>query len=101
MGMLEQSINEIKAKLGDTCDLRNVEGSERVLSVIAGGFILGYSIKKLFKRPLVALSGVTLGGALIARGVTGKCPVAGTGDGVEGEEDDRNLTLIERRYFEK
>jgi len=102
MGMLEQGIDNLKAKLEDVCEYGTVGGSERILSVIAGGFILGYSIKKLFKRPMTALSGMTLGSALVMRGVTGRCPVKGAIEKEqEREEEDRNLTLIERRYFEK
>lgn len=99
MGIVEQTVDKMKAKLDDACELGTLTGSERMLSVIAGGFILGYSVKKLLKRPLTALSGVTLGSALIARGVTGSCPIKGAME--SSEEEDRNLTLIERRYFEK
>ncbi|HLT87104.1 MAG TPA: DUF2892 domain-containing protein [Sphingobacterium sp.] len=89
----------MKTKLDDACEHGAIGSSERMLSVIAGGFILGYSVKKLLKKPLSAVSGITLGGALIARGVTGKCPI--TGAIGNGEEEEKNLTLIERRYFEK
>lgn len=99
MGIIEQTADKMKAKLDDACELGNLSGSERILSVIAGGFILGYSIKKIFKRPLTAISGVTLGSGLIARGVKGNCPVKGALE--HADEEDRNLTLIERRYFEK
>ncbi len=99
MGIIEQAVDKMKVKLDDACEQGTITSSERMLSVIAGGFILGYSLKKVIKKPLTALSGVTLGGALIARGITGKCPV--TGAIHQAEEEERNLTLIERRYFEK
>lgn len=99
MGIIDQAVDKMKTKLDDACEHGTIGSSERMLSVIAGGFILGYSVKKLLKKPLRAISGVTLGGALIARGLTGKCPVVGAIEGAE--EEERNLTLIERRYFEK
>ncbi|MBD1425270.1 YgaP family membrane protein [Sphingobacterium arenae] len=99
MGIIDQAVDKMKTKLDDACEHGTIGRSERMLSVIAGGFILGYSLKKIIKKPLRALSGVTLGGALIVRGVTGKCPVVGAID--HAEEEERNLTLIERRYFEK
>lgn len=97
MGIIEQAVDTMRTKLDSVCEQGKIANSERMLSVIAGGFILGYSIKKLVKKPLSALSGVTLGGALIARGLTGKCPVSGAMD----QADERNLTLIERKYFDK
>ncbi|TYR31304.1 DUF2892 domain-containing protein [Sphingobacterium phlebotomi] len=99
MGIVEQAVDKMKTKLDDACEHGAIGSSERMLSVIAGGFILGYSVKKLLKKPLRAISGVTLGGALIARGITGRCPVKGALE--NAEEEERNLTLIERRYFEK
>lgn len=101
MGIVEQMVDKVKAKVVDACERGTITKSERMLSVIAGGFILGYSVKKLFKRPFAAISGVTLGSTLIARGVTGQCPVVGAIENVEEGEEERNLTLIERRYFEK
>lgn len=99
MGVIEQAVDQMKTKLDDVCEHGAIGSSERMLSVIAGGFILGYSVKKILKKPLRAISGVALGGALVARGITGKCPVKGAME--NAEEEDRNLTLIERRYFEK
>lgn len=101
MGIVEQTVDKMKAKLDDACEMGTISGPERILSVIAGGFILGYSVKRLFKRPLAAISGVTVGTTLIARGVAGKCPVVGAMENAEEGEEERNLTLIERRYFEK
>ena len=98
--MINQVVDKMKEKLDTACEKGRISGSERLLSVVAGSFIFGYSAKKIFKRPLTALSGLTLGGALLMRGVTGKCPVKGMIEQAE-EEKERNLTLIERRYFEK
>ncbi|PRD47063.1 YgaP-like transmembrane domain [Sphingobacterium haloxyli] len=100
MGIIEQAADKMKTKLDDVCEHGKIASSERMLSVIAGGFILGYGIKKILKNPLRAISGVTLGSALVMRGLTGKCPVKGAVEAAAGEEE-RNLALIERRYFEK
>lgn len=100
MGIIDKTADNIKNKLADACEYGTIGSSERMLSVVAGGFILGYSVKKLFKKPLRGVSGVTLGSALVMRGLTGKCPIKGLIQQAE-EEDQRNLTLIERRYFEK
>ena len=101
MGIIDQAVDKMKAKLDESCEHGTIGSSERVLSVIAGSFILGYSVKKLLKKPLRAVSGVTLGSALIARGVSGKCPIVGAIQESEREEQEQKLTLIERRYFEK
>lgn len=99
MGIIDQAVDKMKTKLDEACEHGTIGSSERMLSVIAGGFILGYSVKKLLKKPLRAISGVTLGSALIARGITGRCLIKGALE--NAEEEKRNLTLIERRYFEK
>ena len=57
---------------------------------------LGMGLKSIVKRPMRAFSGVTLGGALIYRGVTGYCPVK---ESIEPKEPE--ATVIEHRYFVK
>ncbi|MCT1531419.1 DUF2892 domain-containing protein [Sphingobacterium daejeonense] len=95
-GILNFAIDKVKTKLDESCELGNVGTSERILSVIAGGFILGMGARKLFKNPITAFSGITLGGALIFRGVTGSCPVK---EAIEGKQPE--ATVIEHRYFVK
>lgn len=95
--LLTFAFDKIKNKIKDDCIEENIGTSERVLSVIAGGFILGMGVKKLFKSPLTGFSGLTLGGALIYRGVTGHCDVKN----VLEDKDIKKVEVIEHRYFVK
>jgi len=95
--LLTFALDKIKSKIEEDCIEENIGTSERVLSVIAGGFILGLGVKKLLKSPLTGFSGVTLGGALIYRGVTGHCEVKT----VLEDKDIKKVEVIEHRYFVK
>ena len=53
----------------------NVSMSERYLSLGTGAFITLKGITNIFSHPLIALTELGLGGALMYRGVTGYCPV--------------------------
>ncbi|UIR57631.1 DUF2892 domain-containing protein [Sphingobacterium sp. SRCM116780] len=94
--LVDKAISKIKSKIDEDCENGKIETSERILSVVAGGFILGAGVKYLFKHPLTALSGLSLGGALVYRGVTGKCAIKKA-----IEDDSEQLEMIERRYFVK
>ncbi|EEI93311.1 hypothetical protein HMPREF0765_1113 [Sphingobacterium spiritivorum ATCC 33300] len=96
--ILNLALEKVKDKLDTGCVDGNVGNSERVLSVVAGGFILGIGIRNIFKSPLTGFSTLTLGGALVWRGVTGKCVVKDTIAKATGEKD---VTVIEHRYFVK
>lgn len=95
--LLTFAFDKIKAKIKDDCIEENIGASERVLSVIAGGFILGLGVKKLFKSPLTGISGLTLGGTLIYRGVTGHCDIKKMLE----DKDVKKVEVIEHRYFVK
>ncbi|ERJ61256.1 YgaP family membrane protein [Sphingobacterium paucimobilis] len=97
--LLNYALEKIKNKLNDDCIDGNVSTSERILSVVAGGLILGIGVKQLIKRPMTALTGVTLGGALVYRGITGHCSIKSTIDKLS--KDDNEVTVIEHRYFVK
>ena len=73
--------------------------SERILSVVAGGLILSIGVKQFLKNPITAISGVGLGGALVYRGITGKCTVKSAIEQLTNEKDE--VTVIEHRYFVK
>jgi len=49
----------------------NVGRNERLVSVLAGGVLLGWSLRNRALRGLL----VPLGGSLLARGLSGRCPV--------------------------
>ncbi|MDF2478969.1 MAG: hypothetical protein K0S24_4452 [Sphingobacterium sp.] len=95
--LLTFAFDKIKAKVKDDCIEENIGTSERVLSVIAGGFILGLGVKKILKSPLTGLSGLTLGGTLIYRGVTGHCDVKK----ILENKNVEKIEVIEHRYFVK
>ena len=97
--IIDYAINKVKTKLDEDCVNGNVGTSERILSVVAGGLILGIGTKSLFKHPLTALSGITLGGALVYRGITGHCTLKEAVENITNEKDD--VTVIEHRYFVK
>lgn len=100
MSILDLVINKVKERIDEACEHGEIPQSERVLSVVAGGFIVGFSAKRILKSPLTAISGLTLGSALVVRGVTGKCAVKGT---VEAKKhvNEEDVTIVEHRYFVK
>ncbi|SJN49136.1 YgaP family membrane protein [Sphingobacterium faecium] len=94
--LVDKVISKVKSKVDENCENGKIETSERILSVVAGGFILGAGVRFLIKHPLTALSGLSLGGALVYRGVTGKCAVKKAID-----DDAERVEVIEHRYFIK
>ncbi len=98
MAIIDNVVERIKDRIEQACDNGRIPDSERLLSVIAGGFIVAYSVKSVLKNPLTAVSGLTLGGALLVRGVTGKCVVKGA---VTPNEEEVSHTVVEHRYFVK
>lgn len=95
--LLTFAFDKIKSKIDEDCIEENIGTSERVLSVIAGGFILGLGVKKILKSPVTGFSGLTLGGALIYRGVTGHCDVKK----MLGDKEVKKVEVVEHRYFVK
>ncbi len=101
MGIVDLAFNKAKEKIDEACAHGEISDSERMLSVVAGGFILAFSIKRVFKSPLTAISGLTLGSALLTRGITGNCPIKGALDSNEVVDVDKNITVIEHRHVVK
>ncbi|MBE8715087.1 DUF2892 domain-containing protein [Sphingobacterium sp. KB22] len=99
MSVLNFVFNQLKDKLDDACEHGEIGNSERILSVISGGFILGVGLKKLFHSPLTGFSGMALGGGLIYRGISGKCAIKGAINAAK--EEDEKVTVVEHRYFVK
>jgi uncharacterized membrane protein len=75
--------NEIKDRiLAGVSDLsieptgrENIDQSERLISVLAGSWLLYKSIKNIGRHPFLGLQGVAAGGMMLYRGATGICPV--------------------------
>lgn len=53
----------------------NIKTSERILSVLAGSWLLYKSIKQIRKHPYLGIQGTGAGGLLLYRGATGICPI--------------------------
>lgn len=86
----KEILDDVKERLREANDNRNIANSERFLSVAAGAFVLYTGITRMFKTPLSSLAEVAVGGALILRGATGYCPVK---DSVCSAHE---LTVVER-----
>ncbi|WP_262249432.1 YgaP family membrane protein [Parapedobacter soli] len=71
----KEILEDVKYRLREANDNRNIANSERLLSVAAGAFVMYTGITRMFKTPLSSLAEVAVGGALILRGATGYCPV--------------------------
>ncbi len=98
MSIINKTLETLKDQFDAGNSDANVGSSERVLSVIAGGFILGVGVKNLFRSPLTSFSGIALGGSLIYRGVTGHCRITSA---LNKTEEKPETTVIEHRYFVK
>ena len=53
----------------------NIDQGERIISVLAGSWLLYKSIKNLRKHPFLGLQGVAASGLMLYRGATGVCPL--------------------------
>ncbi|HEX8031129.1 MAG TPA: SRPBCC family protein [Vicinamibacterales bacterium] len=73
-------------------DHKNINDPERWVSVIAGSALAAYGLKK---RSIGGLVLSTIGGTLVWRGATGKCPIyAGLGiSTAAGNGDDNNISV--------
>lgn len=96
--LLKFAFDKIKNKVDQDCVDGNIGSSERILSVISGGLIVGIGLKRIVKNPLIAFSALSLGGTLVYRGVTGHCTIKEVLDKVS---NDPEVTVIEHRYFVK
>ena len=97
--LLNYLLEKIKHKVDANCVDGNVGASERIISVVAGGLLLGIGAKKVIRHPMTAFTGITLGGALLYRGITGRCTIKSAIDNMTKEEE--KVTVIEHRYFVK
>lgn len=96
--LIKLVFDKIKHKVDEDCIDGNIGKSERILSVISGGLIVGIGLKRIIKHPITALSAISLGGTLVYRGVTGHCTVKSI---MEKISDEPEVTVIEHRYFVK
>lgn len=52
---------------------KNIDFSERVISIGTGTYMIYKGVRELLKKPLLALGQVAIGSALLYRGATGNC----------------------------
>ncbi|MFC3199356.1 DUF2892 domain-containing protein [Parapedobacter deserti] len=71
----KEILDDVKDRLREAAEHRNIADSERILSVAAGAFVLYNGITCMFKSPISGLAKVAVGGGLILRGATGYCPL--------------------------
>lgn len=69
---LINSLNELSI---EPTGKENIDQGERLISVLAGGWLLYKSLKNLGKHPIVGIQGVATAGFMLYRGATGICPV--------------------------
>lgn len=98
MEILESALDTVKDRLEKAYIQGDVGGSERIVSAIAGGFVLKNGIQNILHRPVGAVATIGLGLALLARAATGKCLAKGL---VNGKSKKGEVTVIEHRYFVK
>lgn len=53
----------------------NIDQGERIVSLIAGTWLVYKSIKKMGKHPFLGIQGAAAGGLMLYRGATGFCPI--------------------------
>lgn len=58
-----------------TTGKENIDQGERIVSLLAGSWLLYKSLKKIGKHPFLGLQGAAAGGLMLYRGATGICPV--------------------------
>src|SRR5690606_24102756 len=94
--LVQLALDKIKSKVDSDCVDGNIGTSERILSVISGGLILGMGFTRVVKRRFVALSALSLDGTLGYRGVTAQCTIK---EVLGKVSNDSEVTVIEHRYF--
>lgn len=68
-------MERIKTSALTTTGKENIDQGERIISILAGSWLLYKSLKKIPKHPFLGLQGVAAGGLMLYRGATGVCPV--------------------------
>lgn len=73
--MSTQIIESLKGLSFIPTGKENIDQGERIVSVLAGGWLLYKSLKKIGTHPILGLQGAVAGGLMLYRGATGVCPV--------------------------
>lgn len=73
---LSNQITDRLAGLGlSATGKENIDQGERIVSVLAGSWLLYKSIRKIGKHPFLGVHGIAASGLMLYRGVTGVCPI--------------------------
>ncbi|EDM38014.1 hypothetical protein PBAL39_16354 [Pedobacter sp. BAL39] len=70
-----QIIDSLKELNFSPTGKENIDQGERIVSALAGGWLLYKSLKNIGKHPVMGLQGAAAAGLLLYRGATGVCPV--------------------------
>ena len=70
-----QIIDSLKGLSFSPTGKENIDQGERIVSVLAGSWLLYKSLKNLGRHPFISLQGAAAGGLMLYRGATGVCPV--------------------------
>ena len=77
--MKNQLSTQIKERLTSfglsTTGKENIDQGERIISLLAGSWLLYKSLKKIGKHPFLGFQGAAAGGLMLYRGATGICPI--------------------------
>lgn len=77
--MKNELSNQIMERLTDfgltSTGKENIDQGERIISLLAGSFLLYKSLKKIGTHPFLGLQGAAAGGLMLYRGATGVCPI--------------------------
>ncbi len=76
---MKKEMNRVMDSLVDvviqTTEHVNISNSERIVSTVAGGFMVWKGLKDTFSSPSSAFIEIVFGSALLYRGVTGYCSI--------------------------
>ncbi len=73
--LIDQITNSLKELNFAPTGKENIDQGERLISVLAGSWLLYKSLKSIGRHPFLGLQGVAAGGLMLYRGATGVCPV--------------------------
>ncbi|HKG07966.1 MAG TPA: YgaP-like transmembrane domain, partial [Pedobacter sp.] len=71
----KQIIDSLQALSFTPTGKENIDQGERIISVLAGSWLLYKSLKNVGTHPLLGLQGAAAAGLMLYRGATGICPV--------------------------
>lgn len=72
----------------------NIGKTDRIISIGTGGYIFIKGVFNLFSHPILALTEVGIGAALLQRGITGNCEIKKIVD----DFDDSDSTSVAHPY---